>query len=136
MPKDFHQDRGSIESFQRWITVKFTGLAKQPSSNKNALQALLLGIGLFLRDLEFACFANQEETPIPEYLAQSCMLPDDVDSITKNLKLVYEFLEDDLGYVLLHNRVGQKLINCQVRCPALHLRSRRDKPKRKPPKAP
>ena len=114
--------------------MKVTGLAKQPSFNKNALQALLLGIGLFLRDLEFTCF--EEETLIPEYLAQSCMLLADVDSITKDLKLVYEVLGDDLGYVLLHNRVGQKLINRQVRCPALHLRSRRDKPKGKPPKAP
>jgi len=62
--------------------------------NKNQLQELLLGIGLILRDLEFARFVDADETPMPEYLANSCMEPTDIDSIATVLQILSTVMED------------------------------------------
>lgn len=101
LAREVHEDRNSLEGFQRWLSRKVTGLGKDPSSNKNALQALLLGVGLFLRDHELACFEDAKATPIPKYLANSCMTASDVDPITREIRLIHDFIEFDLEYVFL-----------------------------------
>jgi len=68
------------------MTSKVSALYKESSLNKNALQELLLGAGLFLRDLELACFENHEETPVPDYISNSHMAAGDLEPITKILE--------------------------------------------------
>jgi hypothetical protein len=56
---------------------------------------LLLGVGLFLRDLHFACFVDYRETAVPNYLMESCMDAGDVDSVTSVLESISNVLQDD-----------------------------------------
>jgi len=77
-----HSDRESIEAFLRWLASKASGLSNQIPLNKNQVQELLLGVALFLRDLEFSCFVNHDEVPVPDYIANSCMQAGDHDSIS------------------------------------------------------
>jgi hypothetical protein len=71
--------------------------------NKNQLQELLLGVGLYLRDLELACFTDHDETPVPEYLVKSCMAADDVDPIIRVMELISDVLTKDSRLVSLYN---------------------------------
>jgi hypothetical protein len=80
------------------LNQEASNLSKRSSSNKNTLQELLLGVGLCLRDHELVCFADHNEAPVPGYLADSCMIAADVDSITEALQLISDFLNYDLGY--------------------------------------
>ena len=73
------------------------------SPNKNQLQELLLGLGIFLRDVHLACFTDHEETPVPDYIANSCMVAADLDTASEVLKSLSDFLNNDPGYVLLYN---------------------------------
>lgn len=81
-----------------------SGLSNQTTS-KNQLQALLLGVGLFLRDHELACFTNHEEVPVPGYIADSGMAASDADSINRVLQSISNAIHNDLGYVHLYNWV-------------------------------
>jgi hypothetical protein len=85
------------------MNQKVFALPKQSAANKNTLQELLLGIGLLLRDLELVCFADHEETPVPNYLINSCITATDADSVTRAMELVADFLNYDLQYVSLFN---------------------------------
>ena len=96
LPADAHEDRETIDSFLRWLTLKASGLSNQIPLNKNQLQELLLGVALFLRDLEFACFTNTEETSIPPYLVNSCMEATDVDSIGRVVDIIFKAVQDQL----------------------------------------
>jgi len=78
------------------LTLKASGLSNQIPLNKNQLQELLLGVALFLRDLEFACFTNTEETSIPPYLVNSCMEATDVDSIGRVVDIIFKAVQDQL----------------------------------------
>ena len=68
-------------------------MAGQIDTNKNQLQELLLGVALVLRDLEFSCFVDHNETPVPGYIIESCMEPDDVEAITALMKILSDHLE-------------------------------------------
>ena len=46
-----------------------------------------------LRDLEFCCFVNHEETHVPEYIIKSCMMPDDVQAVAAVLKILCDYLK-------------------------------------------
>lgn len=78
---------------------KASGLSKQEFLNKNQLQELLLGVGLYLRDHEIACFVDEEDTSVPEYLVNSKMAVNDVDSISRVLQMLSNGIDHGLGYV-------------------------------------
>ena len=58
-----------------------------------------MGVGLYLRDLELACFTDYEETPVPDYLINSKMAANDVDSINRVLQLLSDAIHHGSGYV-------------------------------------
>ena len=92
-----HEDRSCLDDFLKWLAQRTNGLSKQ-TVFKSHLQGLLLGIGLFLRDHELACFTDYEETPVPYYLAKSCMAASDADSINQMMQSISEGMQDDMGY--------------------------------------
>jgi hypothetical protein len=87
----------------RWLTQKTSGLLKQGVPNKNKLQGFLLGVGLFLRDHELACFTDYDETPVPGYVANSCMAGTDVDVILRAIQSIASALPHDSRYVYCYN---------------------------------
>lgn len=97
--EEVHNERDSLEEFLQWLNQKSSGLSKRSSSNKNTLQELLLAIGLSFRDYELACLADHDDTPVPDYLASSCMAAADLHSINAIIQLISDFLNYDVGYV-------------------------------------
>lgn len=87
-----------------WLDQKVAALSNQVSLNKNRLQDLLLGIVLCLRDLELSCFAEENDDPVPEYLTNSCMVPNDIEFINRTLDSISDVV-NDLKYVHLYNWV-------------------------------
>ena len=81
LPKHMLNDRETTNSFLRWIATKASGLLNQIPLNKNQVQELLLGVALFLRDLEFACFVDHDRVHVPDYIVNSCMQSDDLGPI-------------------------------------------------------
>ena len=98
LSKEAHEDRGQLNDFLKWLTQTASGLSKQ-AIFKNQLQEILLGVGLFIRDHEFVCFSDHEETPVPAYLADSCMAASDADPINRVLEMISHAVHKDLGYV-------------------------------------
>ena len=91
MQENIHGDRDLVETFLHWLNSKAFGLSKQASFNKNQVQELLLGIGLALRDLEFANFVEDyDETPVPAYIVNSSMLAKDLSELEKAMETVYK----------------------------------------------
>ena len=78
------------------------------AASKSKLQALLLGVGLFLRDQDLALFTG-EETIVPGHFAESCIHPDGWDVTLQILHSMQEKMDDDLGCVLLNNWISQIL---------------------------
>lgn len=101
MAEEIHEDRTSLEKFLEWSTRRAYSISKQKSSNKNQLQALLLGVGLYLWDLDFVCFTDYEETPVPDYLAQSKMVAGDADCIEEILRSLLDIVLDP-RYVVIN----------------------------------
>lgn len=99
LPKETHENRRLLDSFLEWSTQKVLGLSKQRSLNKNLLQELLLGVGLYIRDLQLACFTDHEEISIPDYLANTNMATNDVDPINRILQLITDAINHSSGYV-------------------------------------
>jgi len=60
------------------------------------LQELLLGIALFIRDLEFSCFVDPTETTLPDQLADSCMEPSDAESIGGIVESFFKVIQNQL----------------------------------------
>lgn len=50
-------------------------------------------MALVLGDLEFYYFVDYEETHVPEYTINSCMMPDDVEAIVAVLKTLCDYLK-------------------------------------------
>ena len=96
MPMDMHSDRESIDSFLHWLSSKASGLCNQIPLNKNQVQELLLGVALFLRDLEFCCFVNHNEVHIPDYVANSCMETDDLGSISNIVDILLRTIQNQI----------------------------------------
>ena len=67
----------------KWLNKNASDLSKQKHLNKNQLQELLLGIGLYLRDHELACFTEFEETPVPKVLAKRKMVAEDINTMNR-----------------------------------------------------
>ena len=43
------------------------------------------------------CFADHEDTPVPGYLINSCMIATDLDIINEVILLMSDFLDYDVG---------------------------------------
>jgi hypothetical protein len=99
LAEETHNNRRSLDGFLKWLDLKISGLSKQKSLNKNQLQELLLGVGLYLRDLELAHFTDHGETSVPDYLANSEMTESDADPLNRVLQLFSDALHKDSGYV-------------------------------------
>jgi len=78
------------------LASKVSGLSNQVHTNKIQLQELLLGIGLFLRDLEFSCFMDPTETTLPDQLADSCMEASDAESIGEIVENFFKVIQNQL----------------------------------------
>ena len=98
LTEEIHGNRHSLDNFMAWLNQEASGLSEQASLNKNQLQELLLGVGLYIRDHTFACFTDFGETPVPRYLKKSKMSPGNIDSITRVMKLCSNAINDS-GYV-------------------------------------
>ena len=96
MPRSMHNDKISIDAFLRWLASKASGLSNQIPLNKNQVQELLLGIALFLRDLEFCCFVDHDEVHVPDYIVNSCMEPDDLGSISNVVDTLLKTIQNQI----------------------------------------
>ena len=107
-----HEDCALLDECLEWLVETASELSEETIS-KNQLQSLLLGVGLFLRDLEYSCFSDHEEIPIPNPLFNSIMTPKDADTITKLLQSIHDVMVvkdgDDNGYVHISNWIAQML---------------------------
>jgi hypothetical protein len=83
-----------MDAFLHWLALKASSLPNQVHFNKNQLQELLLGVALFLRDLELSCFVDHKETPIPPFLINSCMEVTDVDPIGEVVETILRAMEE------------------------------------------
>ena len=100
-------DRDYLDGFFKWLGQEISQISKRTAS-KSKLQALLLGIGLFLRDQDLALFTD-DETIVPGHFAKSCIHADDWDVMLQILHSMREKMNDDLGCVLLNNWILQIL---------------------------
>ncbi|KAF9781504.1 hypothetical protein BJ322DRAFT_1022917 [Thelephora terrestris] len=96
-PFQVHRNCISLQKFLQWLNQKTLDLPKQASLSKNRLQDLLLGVGLLLRDLHFACIVDYDEIEVPGYVTESCMDAGDVGSITRVLENISNVLQDELS---------------------------------------
>ena len=97
MPERIHDSRELIETFLQWLNSKATGLHKQTPINKNQIQELLLGIGLSLRDLDFANFLDDyDEVLVPPYLISSRLLAEDLQELEKVMNTVQKVVQHHL----------------------------------------
>lgn len=105
LPEELHGNRSSLEEFLGWLTRKASALSKQKKKalNKNQLQQLLLGIGLYLRDIEITCFTDLEEESFPDYLVGSKIIAGDSDSLKRILELLSDVVNQGSRYVLFKN---------------------------------
>jgi hypothetical protein len=87
------------------MTKRAAALPKQRLLNKNQLQELLLGIGLYLRDHELACFTDHSETPVPDHIANSKMAATDIDPMMRVLHLLADAIHNGIGYVSYKTRL-------------------------------
>ena len=94
LSEEIHEDRDLLDGFFGWLGIQVSGIASQVHFNKNQLQQLLLAVGLLLRDLEFCCFTDTEETPIPSFLANSCMGNQDALVIEATLDKLFKLVDD------------------------------------------
>ena len=82
-----------FENFLKWLKVQISKLPSQLHLPKKQLQELLLGLGLTLRDHNFACF-SEADTPLPQFIAESCMEYGDIVQIDAILKKLQMFVEE------------------------------------------
>lgn len=68
-----------------------SGLTGQDILNKCAMQNLLLGLGLLLRDYEIACYSEEEF--IPEDFPESVLVPEDIVAIEEVLRMMLQMVE-------------------------------------------
>jgi hypothetical protein len=94
LQENIHGDRDLVETFLHWLNSKAIGLSKQSSFNKNQVQELLLGIGLTLRDLEFANFLEDYNViPVPAYLVDSKLLATDLPEVGKAMDAIHKAVQ-------------------------------------------
>ena len=107
-----HEDHALLDEYLEWLTETASELSEKTIS-KSQLQSLLLGAGLFLRDLEYSCFSDHEEITIPNYLVNTLMTPKDADPVTKLLQSIHDVMVgndgDDNEYVHISNWIAQML---------------------------
>jgi len=96
MPIFVHNDRITVNGFLRWLALKSSGLSNEMPLNKNQLQELLLGIALFLRDLEYSCFVDHEEISVPSYIINGCLQPTDLEPIADVVDTLIRVVRDQL----------------------------------------
>lgn len=84
-----------MEEFLNWLNLQVSRLPRQ-NLHKNQLQQLLLGIAFSLRDLEFVCFTDHEETPLPQFLMGSHMAAEDSQEIATALERLFKVVEDHI----------------------------------------
>ena len=96
LPVDTHNDRETLNAFLRWLASKVSGLSNQIPVNKNQLQELLLGIALYLRDLEYSCFVDSSEITVPDYINNSYMEPTDAQSIARIVESFFKAVQNQL----------------------------------------
>ena len=68
-------------------------MPSQVHLHKNQLQQLLLELALTLRDHEITCF-SEEEAPLPNFLAKSCIEVDDPGDIGDILEKMFQIIDD------------------------------------------
>ena len=85
-----------MEEFLNWLNLQVSGLPRQVHLHKNQLQQLLLGIAFSLRDLEFVCFTDHEETPLPQFLVGSHMEATDSQEISTALERLFQIVESHI----------------------------------------
>ena len=83
-----HHSRELLQEFLKWLQWKASELLKLKFPHKNHFLDLLLGIGLYLRDVYFACSPDHEKTPIPDYLEDTLMELEDSGRLLGVLKLL------------------------------------------------
>lgn len=93
LSEEIHQDRRLFDGFLKWLKVQVAGLPTQALLPKKQLHEVLLGLGLILRDHQFACFTNYEETSVPQFLVESCMEAADDDMIDSILNKFVKVIE-------------------------------------------
>ena len=81
-----------MEGFLHWFDWEVSELTRQSRLNKNQLQQLLLGAGLLIRDLEFSCFTNVDETPMPPFVLHGCMEEKDAEAVERTLDAMLEIV--------------------------------------------
>jgi len=88
--------RGVLKEFLKWLQKKASGLLKLKSAHKNHFLELLLGIGLYLRDINLACSADHEETPVPGYMEKSAMKLEDSGILLGVIKSLSKVMDHTL----------------------------------------
>lgn len=76
--------------------MQISALPTQVHLHKNQLQQLLLGLALTLRDFEIACF-SEDQTPLPQFLAKSCMKAADIGEIGDILESLFQIIDNYVG---------------------------------------
>ena len=93
LSEEVHEDRELLKGFLDWLNIQVSLLPSQVHLHKNQLQQLLLGLALTLRDHEIACF-SEEDTPLPKFLAESCMEAADLGDIGDILERMFQIADD------------------------------------------
>ena len=88
-----HSSRELLQEFLKWLQWKASELLKLKFAHKNQFLDLLLGVGLYLRDVYFACSSDHEETSIPDYLEGSLMELEDSGRLLGILKLLSKVMD-------------------------------------------
>jgi len=81
-----HKSRELLQEFLKWIQWKASELLKLKFAHKNQFFDLLLGIGLYLRDVYFTCSPDHKETSVPDDLEDSYMELEDSEILLGVLK--------------------------------------------------
>ena len=100
-----------MEGFLHWFDLEVSELTRQSCLNKNQLQQLLLGAGLLIRDLQFLCFTNVDEKPMPHFVLHGCMEEKDAEAVKKILDAMLEIVCNHSERVNLLTPLLQKLIS-------------------------
>ena len=96
LSEEAHRDREHLEEFLNWLNLQVCELGKEDHPNKSHLQQLLLGIAFALRDLEFVYFTDHQETPIPQFLVESCMVAEDSLQVSAALEIIFRLVDNHI----------------------------------------
>lgn len=86
-----------LQNFLKWLQRKASGLLRVKFPHKNHFLDILLGIGLYLRDINLACSADHEESPVPDYMEDSFMELKDTGVILGVLKSLSKAMDYTTG---------------------------------------